>query len=214
MDLSNREILTFHRETKRPIAECKQALLAAQGDHEAARAILDAWSIGRAAPDGSVPELWRTSNSSGGMSPTGRRCPKCWHEFSAIPDVVTCPKCHYAFRSSSSESPYYFSLFTGCGPPRTSDWFIGGQLAAVQGVLRRLGQLGPPDEQRTMALLIEQLDTNRDVAGLHSLLTGLQRARLRAVGELLVAMAYGYDAVDEWIRNWAAPVREPGNVRE
>ena len=66
----------------------------------------------------------------------------------------------------------------------------------------QIGSQAAVAEKESLSLLSQQLATDVPLLDVHRLLTTLSHPRLRAVGELLIAMADGFDAVEIWLSNW------------
>ena len=100
------------------------------------------------------------------------------------------------------ETPNYFAPFVGSARQRVAEWFGGAQQAAVQAVLLQIGNQAAVAERESLSLLSQQLATDGPLLDVHRLLTTISGPRLRALGELLIAMADGYDAIEIWLSNW------------
>jgi hypothetical protein len=203
MEASSQQVIALHRDTGCSIGQCRQAFDEAHGNHDLAAEILRAWSVGRPSPNGSMPAGWKMADFPDlSLARFQRHCPKCHHEFRAVPDVVRCPKCRYEFREGSGETPNYFSGFGREAPATISDWFGGGQLGAVRQIIQQMANRATPEEQETLLLLSQQLDSIVPLVDLHRLLTTLSSPKLRIIGELLVAMSGGYDTIKGWLATW------------
>lgn len=203
MEPSSQEIIALHRDTGCSIGQCRQAFHKAQGNHEFAAEILRAWSVGRPSATGTMPADWKMADLPDlSLAHFRRHCPKCHHEFQAVPDVVRCPKCRYEFREGSGETPNYFRGFVREAPTTISGWFGGGQLEAACQIIQQMADQATPEERETLLLLSQQLDSIAPLIDLHRLLTTLSAPKLRIIGELLVAMSGGYGTIKAWLLTW------------
>jgi hypothetical protein len=205
MNPSARDIIALFHESGCPIADCKDALIAADNDLVTARQILALWHRGQPTESGGVPSRWNVSNADQSIVHDGqRKCPKCHHQFHALPDVVTCPNCNYCFRSSSLEFPNYFEPFVKRPPEAVAGWFHVNQLQRVRRVFAQMATYGPAAEQESLHQMAEHFGSAHEINLTH-LLTTLSAPKLRAIGDLLTAMAAGYDAIDAWLQTWQTP---------
>ncbi len=203
MESLAQQVIALHRTSGQSVLQCRQAMAEAEGDLDRAAEILRAWAAGQVGPSGTMPAQWAVSGMASALPTTSKRlCPKCHCSFSAIPDVVQCPRCRYEFRASSLETPNYFAPFIGPARQRVAEWFCGAQQAAVQAVIVQLGNQAALAERESLSLLSQQLATDGPLLDVYQLLTTISRPRLRAIGELLIAMADGCDAIEIWLSNW------------
>jgi len=63
---------------------------------------------------------------------------------------------------------------------------------------------GPEDERDLLNEMAKCLG-EESFTDITHLLTTVSAPKLRAIGELFVAMSAGYDAIDNWIDTWESP---------